>query len=162
MGNCVGVANHKFFIQFTGYAGATLLLCFLEEFVAYYLTDFPEVNTFEDTVMNVNMWTMLVLGGAIFFLFTYQFKNAMRNVTTVEDNFPQLANPDLNPFGRNKDWFSNLESIFGRYSWVDWLLPLPPKGMPSRAGVLNEVKTMHNFGTTGSDEMDDFCGKDKA
>jgi len=39
----------------------------VEEFIAYYLTDFPEVNTFEDTVMNVNMWTMLVLGAAIFF-----------------------------------------------------------------------------------------------
>jgi hypothetical protein len=121
------------------------------------MTNFPEVNTFEDTVMNVNMWTMLVLGAAIFFLFTYQWKNATRNVTTVEDNFPQLANQELNPFSRGKTWVGNVESIFGKFDLWNWMLPLDPKGLPTRAGMLNEVKTMNAFGSTGSDELVDFC-----
>jgi hypothetical protein len=121
------------------------------------MTNFPEVNTFEDTVMNVNMWTMLVLGAAIFFLFTYQWKNATRNVTTVEDNFPQLANQELNPFSRGKTWVGNVESIFGKFDLCNWMLPLDPKGLPMRAGMLNDVKTMNAFGSTGSDELADFC-----
>lgn len=130
IGNCVGEKNHKFFIQFTGYAGATLILSWFEEFVAYYFTNFPECDTFQDTVINANMWSMLVLGGAIFFLFQYQLRNTMKNMTTVEDNFPQLADPELNPFSRGKNYKQNLETIFGQFSLKTWMLPidnLPPK-----------------------------------
>lgn len=145
IGNCVGVGNHKFFIQFTGYAGLTLLLCFLEEFIAYYFTEFPPVNTFEDTVMNVNMWTMLVLGGAIFFLFTYQFKNGMRNVTTVEDNFPQLADQDQNPFSRGKTKIENLETIFGKFDLVNWLIPTDSKPIKEKFTQMGMIKTNNPF-----------------
>ena len=80
-----------------------MLLGFLEEFYAYYLGNFPKLNTFQDTYMMVNMWTMLVLSSAIGFLFQYQLRNAMKNITTVEDNFPQMQDPDINPFNQGNN-----------------------------------------------------------
>jgi len=151
VGNCVGATNHKFFIQFTGYAGITLLLCWLEEFIAYFFGNFPEVNTFQDTVMNVNMWTMFVLGGSIFFLFTYQFMNAMRNITTVEDNLPSLKNPENNPFARGKTAVQNLETVFGKISVRNWLFPLdtiPSYYRPSEEKSGSDI----NWGYKGNDE----------
>lgn len=144
IGNCVGLGNHKYFIQFTGYASATMLIGFFEEFYAYYLDKFPNVTTFQDTYMMVNMWTMLVLSSAIGFLFQYQLRNAMKNITTVEDNFPQMQDPDMNPFNKGNSGFKNLETVFGPFQMKTWLLPLDD--------INSKTKYGDKYGYTGEDD----------
>jgi len=102
------------------------------------------------------MWTMLVLGGAIFFLFTYQFKNAMRNVTTVEDNLPDLENPDNNPFARGLTKIGNLETIMGPMSLKNWFLPIDSLPRNAKSCSLNMQKTSINYKQPESDELGPF------
>lgn len=46
----------------------------------------------------------------------------MRNITTVEDNLPNMDKEDQNPFFVTK--MANLEQVMGPFSWKNWLLPI--------------------------------------
>ncbi len=84
-GNCVGIKNTQFFIQFLFHASVTILIIFPYELFALCRLDLKyDRTTF--IVMIIHNFIGISTGIAIFYLFYYQVRNARINITTIEEN----------------------------------------------------------------------------
>lgn len=119
-GNCVGVDNVRYFIQFLFYASFTLFVLYG---VSLFVYAFSKVRADEvsDLVIKANCIFSMVIGFAIGYLFFYQIKNSFINLTTVEDNIENVSS--IKPFDLGKR--ENLEEVFGPGLRVKYIfLPL--------------------------------------
>lgn len=124
VGNCIGIRNHKIFVQFLFYGTIDLTIGGLLQLYLYLFTNFPEIDELQRNMLLVSIATDLISGLAIGYLFWYQCMNLKDNITTVEDLIPQMH--ESNPFDRGS-WLLNVEEVFGPFSWYHWLLPTLPQ-----------------------------------
>lgn len=130
--NCVGYNNYKFFLQLVIYGSLASfigLATSLPELVLCIgkLLGIGEGDVWNSTLQTTDIVAFLMFGGLAGFLgillmpmlFTH-VPFAIRNVTAIESNYDNMANPyDLGSM------VSNLESIIGEMG-PDWLVPIAP------------------------------------
>ena len=122
IGNCVGLFNMKFFLQFLFYSSIGSFFNFLVYFINYVYFG-PKTNLKEDNIYKGVCFSALILALAIGLLFVYQFCGVLDNVTTLEDNIENFRNYNCFDMGKKK----NLLSIFGKIGFIDFCFPLKEK-----------------------------------
>lgn len=110
-GNCVGVENHRFFIQFLFHSSSSMLVCFPLAAVLFFVFDYSLRDPLDYYLIAANLMFASVIGFAIGYLFFYQITIGRMNLTTVEDNIKGVRM--LVPFSKQTS-SANLEDIFGK------------------------------------------------
>lgn len=123
-GNCVGQDNQKFFVQFLFYASLTLLTHFPSELIVFYCQNGNVGNADQifTALIVFNGIFGMVIGGAVFYLFVYQVRNILANLTTVEDNIEGAR--ELKPFYVGVK--NNFYTVFGK-NCTFWDVVFPTK-----------------------------------
>lgn len=122
IGNCVGLFNMKFFLQFLFYSSLGCFFNFFSYFIFYvYYGKKSDLN--EDNIFKGICFSALILALAIGLLFVYQFCGVLDNVTTLEDNIENFRNYNCFDMGKKK----NLLSIFGKLNFIKIFFPLKEK-----------------------------------
>ncbi|KRX01921.1 hypothetical protein PPERSA_05760 [Pseudocohnilembus persalinus] len=120
--NCVGQRNHRYFIQFLFYA--TLLATVVTSIIGIdYLNGatIREMNKKSDQLyITICGATCLGLAVCIGFLFIFQLKGMLKNITTVEYHIDEIH--EKNPFLKPTK-IDNVKDIFGHQKKY-WFLPL--------------------------------------
>jgi hypothetical protein len=135
--NCVGFANHKFFLLLIAYgflASAVAVACSAPDFMACLtvvsavlerdgkvhagLQQLNLCDVFLFIVFYGLAWAVLVGLGAMLII---HIRFALENLTSIEDNYEGVPNPYDQGSGR-----LNLEQILGVFG-PDWFLPIRPR-----------------------------------
>jgi palmitoyltransferase len=166
--NCVGFQNHKYFLLLGVYSFLGSVFTFTSS-----LPELVEcVWSLMATPWDGQYWRELRLADAVVFLIScaltcivlvflttllsVHIPLAMRNLTTVEENYDNIPNP-FDQGGKAE----NLAQIFGAYGW-DWFFPIAPRralsdgvlfsrsddfrnsdGLPDAMGDMTEAEVEH-------------------
>jgi len=135
--NCVGFKNHKFFLLLAVYSGLASVIALGTSFPELVLCssmfvmdrDMSLAWVNEDVGLDVADIAAFLLFGVVALLAVMLFMPllsrhlplAMRNITSIEDNYTNMPNP-FDQGGIN----ANFAQIFGALG-PDWFFPIPPR-----------------------------------
>ena len=123
IGNCVGAKNLRFFLQFTGYVGFTLIVILLIAFVVFVVT-WPDIGTGNIIGIFVICGYGWITGLGVLALFIYTLRVTFINLTSLEDNVRGIRK--LRPF--DKGTKANFKEAFGEgIRFYHIIFPLPIK-----------------------------------
>merc|ERR1740130_397435 len=133
LGNTVGFANHKYFIQFLAYASSLTGLVGTSFLQALFMNGVPAQLGWD---LLRAQGVVAVVSSMMFPFAAFHFWLLARNLTTVE--FREMLRDDDGTLGEagvhsiyDEGLFQNVRSVMGQNPWL-WWLPLP-LGAPSRS-----------------------------
>ena len=120
-GNCIGQNNHAHFLRFLFHASSGMLFHYALAAALFFPFERRVQKELQWWIIFGNITWSLGCGAAIGYLFLYQWRNALVNVTTIEEHIPGVLQSP--PFARATPR-ENLEQIFGKnYTFLTLLLP---------------------------------------
>lgn len=120
IGNCVGLENTRYFVQFLFFVSVG---CFFQFFLytKYYLLS-PEKESLKwDNIFKGICFSCLILGLALGYFFTYHLFNILDDVTTIEDHIENIRKKSPFNKGRKRNFFE----VMRTRRVLELLLPIP-------------------------------------